>query len=85
MVEQKLTVVREGYERVLSDFLEDMREQRREKIAKTGVETFTEFEALMPELVKLILPDRKCRIVLECDPAAPRVVLRREITEGAQA
>lgn len=75
MVEQRLVVVREGYEQVLNNFLGEL------KGAEKNENTFTEFEALMPELVRFILPDKKCRIVLEYDPAEPRVELRREIQE----
>lgn len=84
-IDQKLIVVRDGYETVLRSFLEHMKEERKKKVEQTGDTTFTEFEALMPDLVRFILPDRKCRIVLEYDPAAPRVELRREITQEAQA
>lgn len=81
---QKLIVMRNGYETVLHSFLERMEDERKKKGEKTGDTSFTEFEALMPELVRFILPDKKCRIVLEYDPAAPRVELRREVTEEAQ-
>ena len=76
--------MRNGYETVLRSFLERMEDERKKKVEKTGDTSFTEFEALMPELVRFILPDKKCRIVLEYDPAAPRVELRREVTEEAQ-
>ena len=82
--EQKLIVVRDGYETVLNGFLERMKDEREKRVEKTGDASFTEFEALMPELVRFILPDRKCRIVLEYNPAAPRVELRRDVTEEAQ-
>lgn len=83
-IDQKLIVVRDGYETVLRSFLERMADGRKRKVEKTRDASFTEFEALMPDLVRFILPDRKCRIVLEYDPAAPRVELRREVTEQAQ-
>ena len=84
-IDQKLIVVRDGYETVLRSFLERMKDEGKKRLEKTGDASFTEFEALMPDLVRFILPDRKCRIVLEYDPAAPRVELRHEVTEGAQA
>lgn len=84
-IDQKLIVVRDGYETVLRRFLERMKDERKRKVEETGETSFTEFEALMPDLVRFILPDRKCRIVLEYDPAASRVELRREVTEEAQA
>ena len=84
VIDQKLIVVRTGYEKVLNGFLTEMQAQRREKVEKTGIEGFTEFEALMPELIRFILPDRKCRIVLEYDPEASSVELRREVTEAEQ-
>lgn len=84
ITDQKLIVVRNGYETVLRSFLERMEDERKKKVEKTGDTSFTEFEAFMPELVRFILPDRKCRIVLEYDPAEPRVELRREVTEEAQ-
>lgn len=84
VIDQKLIVVRTGYEKVLNGFLAEMQAQRREKVEKTGIEGFTEFEALMPELIRFILPDRKCRIVLEYDPEASSVELRREVTEAEQ-
>ena len=74
--------VRTGYEKVLNGFLAEMQAQRREKVEKTGIEGFTEFEALMPDLIRFILPDRKCRIVLEYDPEESSVELRREVTEA---
>ena len=80
---QKLIVVRDGYKTVLRSFLERMKDERR-KLEKTGDASFTEFEALMPDLVRFILLDRKCRIVLEYDPAVPKVELHREVTERAQ-
>lgn len=83
-IDQKLIVVRDRYEGVLGSFLERMKDERKQKVEKTGDTSFTEFEALMPELVRFILPDRKCRIVLEYDPTAPRVELRREVTEEAR-
>lgn len=84
-IDQKLIVMQDGYETVLRSFLERMEDERKEKVEKTGDTSFTEFEALMPDLVRFILPDRKCRIVLEYDPAAQRVELCREVTEEAQA
>lgn len=83
-IDQKLIVMQDGYETVLRSFLERMEDERKKKVEKTGDTSFTEFEALMPDLVRFILPDRKCRIVLEYDPAAQRVELRREVTEEAQ-
>lgn len=76
--------MRNGYETVLRSFLERMEDERKKKVEKTGDASFTEFEALMPELVRFILPDKKCWIVLEYDPTAPRVELRRKVTEEAQ-
>lgn len=83
-IDQKLIVMQDGYETVLRSFLERMEDERKKKVEKTGDTSFTEFEALMPDLVRFILPDRKCRIVLEYDPAAQRVELSREVTEEVQ-
>ena len=74
ITDQKLIVVRNGYETVLRSFLERMEDERKKKVEKTGDTSFTEFEALMPELVRFILPDKKCRIVLEYDPDRKSVV-----------
>lgn len=67
---ERLHVVREGYREVLSEFYDRLSAELAEK-RKNGGNEYTKFEALMPPLINFLLPpeDKKCRIVLEYDPA----------------
>ena len=65
---ERINVVREGYREVLSEFYDRLSAELAEK---NGSNEYTKFEALMPPLINFLLPpeDKRCRIVLEYDPA----------------
>lgn len=80
-VVENFCVSREGYCNVLDQFYEKLKLDRKRKIEETGNRTYTEFEALMPVLVKFLRPEEKCRIVLEYDPAEEKVSAHWERNE----
>lgn len=71
-------IVRTGYETTMREFYRRLEAERKDRIERTGDQTYTEFEALLPWLVSFLLPEKKCRAVMEYDPAADRVKFFQE-------
>lgn len=67
---ERFYVDRKGYRNTLGEFYRLLSSEREKKV-RAGTDSYTEFEALMPLLVKFLLPEenQKCRIVVEYDPA----------------
>jgi len=72
------SIVRTGYETTMREFYRKLEVERKDRIKRTGDPTYTKFEALMPWLVSFLLPEKKCRAVMEYDPAADRVMFFQE-------
>lgn len=68
--------VREFYRRIETE--------RKDRIERTGDPSYTEFEALLPWLVSFLLPEKKCRAVMEYDPAADRIKFFQEDDPAGQ-
>lgn len=72
------SIVRSGYESTMRQFYHKLKAEREARKEKTGDSNWTEEEALLPWLVSFLLPDSKCRAVMEYDPAEDRVRFYRE-------
>ena len=75
---ESFSIVRDRYERTLRAFYQKIQEEFCEKVKRTGEYRYTEYEALMLNLISFLLPDRKCRAVMEYDPAADRIKFFQE-------
>lgn len=74
----RINVARARYEATLRSFYSRLKAERADRVEKTGDSAYTEFEALMPQLVNFLLPDRKCRAITEYDPAAEKIKFFQE-------
>ena len=70
-------VKRDGYRKAMEEFSRKNREARSERVKATGDKSFTHLEALLTELVEVLLPDEKCRVVMDYDPDAENVIFSR--------
>lgn len=70
-------VKRDGYRKAMEEFAGKIREARSERVKATGDKSFTHLEALLTELVEVLLPDEKCRVVMDYDPDTENVILSR--------
>lgn len=68
-------VKRDGYRKAMEEFAGKIREARSEREKTTGDKTFTHLEALLTELVEVLTPDEKCRVVMDYDPDAENIIL----------
>lgn len=65
---------RSVYESIMREFYNRLKTEREIRVEKSGDPTYTEFEALMPWLVNFLLPEKRCRAVMEYDPTTERVM-----------
>ena len=70
-------VKRDGYRKAMREFARKVKEARSERVKATGDKAFTHLEALLAELVEVLLPDKKCRVVMDYDPDAENVTFSR--------
>ena len=70
-------VKRDGYRKAMGEFARKVKEARSEWVKATGDKAFTHLEALLTELVEVLLPDKKCRVVMDYDPDAEQVTFSR--------
>ncbi len=70
-------VKRDGYRKAMGEFARKVKEARSERVKATGDKAFTHLEALLAELVEVLLPDEKCRVVMDYDPDAENVTFSR--------
>ena len=70
-------VKRDGYRKAMGEFARKVKEARSERVKATGDKAFTHLEALLAELVEDLLPDKKCRVVMDYDPDAENVTFSR--------
>ena len=70
-------VKRDGYRKAMGEFARKVKEARSERVKATGDKAFTHLEALLTELVEVLLPDEKCRVVMDYDPDAEQVTFSR--------
>ena len=70
-------VKRDGYRKAMGEFARKAKEARSERVKATGDKAFTHLEALLTELVEVLLPDKKCRVVMDYDPDAENVTFSR--------
>ena len=70
-------VKRDGYRKAMGEFARKVKEARSERVKATGDKEFTHLEALLAELVEVLLPDEKCRVVMDYDPDAENVTFSR--------
>lgn len=66
-------VKQDGYRKAMEEFAGKIKEARSGRIEETGDNSFTHLEALLTELVEVLLPDEKCRVVMDYNPDAERV------------
>lgn len=78
-------VKRDGYRKAMEEFAGKIREARSERVKATGDKTFTHLEALLTELVEVLLPDEKCRVVMDYDPDTENVILSQLPARDIQA
>ena len=67
----------DGYRKAMEEFARKVKEARSERVKATGDKAFTHLEALLAELVEVLLPDEKCRVVMDYDPDAKNVTFSR--------
>ena len=72
-----LWVKSDGYRKAMEEFARKVKEARSERVKATGDKAFTHLEALLTELVEALLPDKKCRVVMDYDPDAEQVTFSR--------
>ena len=72
-----LWVKSDGYRKAMEEFARKVKEARSERVKATGDKAFTHLEALLAELVEVLLPDKKCRVVMDYDPDAENVTFSR--------
>ena len=81
-------VKRDGYRKAMEEFAGKIREARSEREQTTGDKTFTHLEALLTELVEVLTPNEKCRVVMDYDPDTENIIFSklpvRDIQTGAQ-
>ena len=65
----------DGYRKAMEEFARKVKEARSERVKATGDKAFTHLEALLAELVEVLLPDEKCRVVMDYDPDTENVIL----------
>ena len=70
-------VKRDGYRKAMGEFARKVKKARSERVKATGDKAFTHLEALLAELVEVLLPDEKCRVVMDYDPDAENVTFSR--------
>ena len=78
-------VKRDGYRKAMEEFAGKIREARSERVKATGDKSFTHLEALLTELVEVLLPDEKCRVVMDYDPDTENVILSQLPARDIQA
>ena len=78
-------VKRDGYRKAMEEFAGKIREARSEREKTTGDKTFTHLEALLTELVEVLMPDEKCRVVMDYDPDAENIILSQLPVRDIQA
>ena len=78
-------VKRDGYRKAMEEFAGKIREARSERVKETGDKSFTHLEALLTELVEVLLPDEKCRVVMDYDPDTENVILSQLPARDIQA
>ena len=79
-----ISVKRAVYETTMREFYRRIEAERKDRIERTGDPSYTEFEALLPWLVSFLLPEKKCRAVMEYDPAADRIKFFQEDDPAGQ-
>ena len=62
-----------GYRRAMEEFARKIKEARSGRIEETGDNLFTHLEALLTEVVEVLLPAKKCRVVMDYNPDAEQV------------
>ena len=80
-----LWVKSDGYRKTMEEFARKVKEARSERVKATGDKAFTHLEALLTELVEVLLPDMKCRVVMDYDPDAENVTFSRLPAHDIQA
>ena len=78
-------VKRDGYRKAMEEFAGKIREARSERVKATGDKSFTQLEALLSELVEVLMPDEKCRVVMDYDPDAENIILSQLPVRDIQA
>jgi len=61
------------YRKTMEEFAGKIKEARSERIKETRDNSFTHLEALLTGLAKVLLPDKKCKVVMNYDPDAEKV------------
>lgn len=75
---ETFSIRRTEHEKILRGFIEEILKVRQERIAKTESSSYTEYEVFMTYLASILLPDKKCRVVMDYDPAKERIRFFKE-------
>ena len=70
-------VKRDDYRKTMEELEEKIKAAREERIAATGDKSFTRLEALLTGLIEILLPEKKCRAVMDYDPDTENVTFSR--------
>lgn len=78
-------VKRDDYRKTMEELEGKIEAAREERIAETGDKSFTRLEALLTRLIELLLPEKKCRAVMDYDPDAENVTFSQLPAHDTQA
>ena len=81
----EMWVEKEGYREVMEEFSGKIKEAVSKRIEETGKRSLTDIEVLLNELVKFLLPDGKCRVVMDYDQDAEKVTFSKLPAHGIQS
>lgn len=73
------------YRKAMEELAGKIKEARSERIKETGDKSFTHLEALLTGLVEVLLPGKKCQVVMNYDPDAEEVTFSQLSAHGIQA
>ncbi len=78
-------IKRDDYRKTMEELEGKIKAAREERIAATGDKSFTRLEALLTGLIEILLPEKRCRAVMDYDPDAERVTFSRLPAHDTQA
>lgn len=74
----EFTIRRDGFERAMRCLLAAVRGMRYARSEVTGLITFEKTDVALEGIASMLLQDKKCRVVMDYDPAEDRVYFVRE-------
>ena len=78
-------IKRDDYRKTMEELERKIKAAKEERIAATGDKSFTRLEALLTGLIEILLPEKRCRAVMDYDPDAESVIFSRLSAHDTQA